>query len=203
MKIQIRTKIDAGQLKKAIDRAVAPTVIRTMENVGKDMVQEANDLMEERFDMHRPNQRRRYPGSRRAITALDYFVEVEGDRRAIGFRVLGGKDVLNRIVFLNWGTDPHEIKPSGAWLGAGGSTLAGGRNFDKLSKGRAAAAKPPRSLSLRGSRSGKLAFPYPDEDSRYHVFDRSVFHPGSHWGDGFLEVAQNEAARKLDGVVIN
>lgn len=203
MKIQIRSKIDPGQLKKSIDRAIGPTVVRVMENVGKDMVQEANDLMEERFDMHRPNQRRRYPGSRRAINALDYFVEVNGDRRTIGFRVLGGKEVFDRIVMLNWGTSPHDIPASGAWLGAGGNTLAGGRNFDKLSKGRAAAPKPPRSLSLRGSRSGKLAFPYPDEDSRYHVFDSPVHHPGSHWGDGFLEVAQNEAARKLDGVVIN
>jgi len=202
VRIHVRTKIDAGQLKKAIDSAIAPTVVRVMEDIGKDMVQHANDLMEERFDMHRPNQRRRYPGSRRAITALDYFVEVNGDRRAIGFRVLGGEEVFNRIVMLNWGTKPHDIPATGAWQGAGGDTLAGGQMFSKLSKGRAAAPKPPRSLSLRGSRSGKLAFPWPDEDSRYHVFDSPVHHPGSHWGDGFLEVAATEAARKLDGVVI-
>lgn len=84
------------------------------------MVNRANKKMSQRFDLNRPADRRRHPGSARTKNALDFQIDGTEFPITIQYRVLGGATVRDRIIMLNWGTSGHQIEPSGA---AGGNGL--------------------------------------------------------------------------------
>jgi hypothetical protein len=107
---------DPGTLQRTVKLRANSIIRNRLEQVGKEMVANANALMAGDFDLNRPYDRRRHPGSRRASTALDYAISGNEDRLVLGFRVLGGDEVFKRILGMNFGTGGgHEIYPSGAW----------------------------------------------------------------------------------------
>ena len=144
------------------------------------MVEDATKLMQGDFNLERPYERRRYPGSRRATTALDFQIQEDGDGAfTLGFRVLGGEEVLKRIIFMNWGTREHEIKPSGAW------ELTGVRGGISVRLGDRSGAT--------GWQGGRLA--WVDENGAV-VIRGSVWHPGQK-STGFLQDARDLAVENL------
>jgi hypothetical protein len=181
--VDFKVRIDAGAVRNSAIRAAGPIVRRELERTGEEMVKDANRSMETRFDLNRPYERRRHPGSRRAKDALDFEITGGGERFVLGFRVLGGDDVFSRILWLNFGTSPHEIRPSGRWQ------LRGARL--------AVRGNPTRRQAAAGGGSGGwLYFPVP-EGGPYKRATR-VQHPGQR-GTGFLEEARDRAARRLGG----
>lgn len=109
------TLADPGALQRAVKLKYNSIVRNRLEQVGKEMVVNANALMAGDFDLARPHDRRRHPGSRRASTALDFAISENSGRLVLGFRVLGGDEVFNRILIMNYGSVEHDIYPSGAW----------------------------------------------------------------------------------------
>jgi hypothetical protein len=87
------------------------------------MVNRANTKMAANFNLDRPSDRRRYPGTRRAKGALDFQIDGTDFPIIIRYRVLGGDAVRDRIIFMNWGTSPHDITPNGN-AGGNGRILA-------------------------------------------------------------------------------
>jgi hypothetical protein len=114
---------DPGSVKRQALKKIDPVVRRKMEDVGYEMTRLANKKMASRFDLGRPARRRRHEGSRRAKGALDYRVTGSELPITVQYRVLGGDDVVARIIFLNWGTSPHFI-PANGNAGGNGTHLA-------------------------------------------------------------------------------
>jgi hypothetical protein len=172
VKMKITGAVSNGNtLQFAAKRAAAPPVRRRMEQVGN-----ANSLMAADFDLARPNERRRHPGSRRAATALDYAVTGNVDRLELGFRVLGGDVVFRRILGMNFGTPAHRIYPSGAW------GLSGVGEWNRMiGSGRVTRTRQPM---LAWTEEGTSVV-VPEAD-----------HPGTS-GSGFLEEARDVAADAL------
>jgi len=81
--------------------------------VGSVMTEEAKREIEQRFEV-RPFERRRYPGSRRATTAISFNrAEIASARDfpiEVDFRILGGEEVVTRINVLNNGATSHVIE---------------------------------------------------------------------------------------------
>jgi hypothetical protein len=109
-----------GSAQRILQRKLSDRVRRDLNDVGRTAVKLANDKMDQRFDMNRPGDRRRHPGSRRAKGALSYQIDGSELPFTVRYRVLGGDEVVRRIAGLNWGTPYHEITPSG---NAGGNGL--------------------------------------------------------------------------------
>jgi hypothetical protein len=174
-----RIFIESGVAGNVVKRKLAAPLRRELGAVGRQMTKDAVGLMEGDYDLERPYERRRYPGSRRAKSALDFQIQEDGDGEfTLGFRVLGGEDVLKRIIFMNWGTRPHQIWPSGNW------ELTGIRGGITVRSG----ARP-----TGGAGSGRLA--WTDENGQV-VIRGHVDHPGQS-GTGFLQDARDLAVENL------
>jgi len=187
--VQFKTYINQGAVKQKFTRAVGPVLRRVLNDAGKEMVDTANKLMASDFDLNRPYERRRYPGSRRAGQALSYEITGNDERLTLGFRILGGDEVFKRVLGMNYGMGgPRRIVPNGNWSLKGASLAV--RDAPTRREGRYGLAR--------------LAFPFPYENSPYKVF-RSV-----HWkptgrasqGTGFLEEARDLAAYNLGGRIV-
>lgn len=171
MSVQVRaTLANPGAAKRAIDRSLGAIVRHRAEDAGREMVRLANAKMANLFDLNRPGSRRRYPGTTRAANALDYRVEGHELPIRVQYRVLGGEQVRLRILGLNYGTPPHDIRPSGTWSLRGQTPT------------------PVRSRQRQGR--PKIAW----LDGEWTVVD-DVSHPGT-GATHFLEEARDEAAAK-------
>jgi hypothetical protein len=181
--VEITGSLSGGDaLERQVRGEMGKIVRARLEQVGKEMVATANALMAADFNLSRPIERRRHPGSRRASEALDYAITGDDDRLTLGFRVLGGEDVFKRILIMNYGSRPHRIYPSGAWA------LTGVRDFTRaVGSGRRVGTQP------------MLA--WTDEDSGEQVVTPEVDHPGTA-GSGFLEEARDLAADSLRARVV-
>lgn len=172
-------RIQTGVAANIAKRRLNPPLRREMGVAGRKMVSDANKLMEKDFDLDRVYERRRFPGSRRAKKALDFQISEDADGSlTLGFRVVGGEEVLKRIIFMNWGTRAHEIRPSGAW------ELTGVRGGIEVRFG----ARP-----RGGAGTGRLAWL---DASGNVVIKGSVNHPGQ-LGKGFLQDARDLAVENL------
>lgn len=186
MTVSVEVKINFGVARGSLSRELARTVGPIADQIGRDMVDEANTLMETKYDLNRPFNRRRSPGTRRAATALDY--QVEGGRELpviVSYRVLGGEEVFLRILGLNYGVGAHTISPSGAWpLGGGARRTAAGPGTIR---------RNPRFLVV-----GRLAWPDALLPGGWRVVNGSVqWTPGANAGGGrFLEEAAQYAANR-------
>lgn len=179
--IRVRVNRISPGLKTAALRAATPAIRRKVEVEGPRLVADANAAMARRFNLNRPFERRRSPGSRRASTALDYFVEGNELPIRLGFRVLGGDDVVRRIIILNFGSQAHEIGPSGQW------PLRGASGITRLSRG----------SNIR-ARTGDVARALAWIDELDDVVVRgSVWHPGQRQPGGFLEEAVAKSKARL------
>jgi len=165
----------------AVDKQLAPIMKAKVEAIGRDMVDAANDQMAASFNMGTPYERRRHPGSRRASTALTHEVTQGKKSYEVNFRVVGGDEVLMRILILNYGSVEHDIFPTGGWS-------LGGLN----PKGISATASAFNRIA-GDSGGGRLA--YPSKHGGYWVGeeDEGVTHPGTD-GAHFLEDGRNAAA---------
>jgi hypothetical protein len=182
--VSFKLQIDPNAVRNSAKRAAGPVMRRMLEQAGEEMVRDANRLMAQRFDLNRPYERRRHPGSLRAKDALDYEITGDPDRFVVAFRVLGGQVVLNRIIALNKGTSGHSITPSGTW------ELKGARL--------AVRSSPTRRQASAGIGSGGwLYFPQPEGGPYRRA--REVWHPGSRKGTGFLEEARDRAVANIGG----
>lgn len=183
--VNVTAKIDMNAARFAVKRAVGPVMRRRVEQAGKEMVDTANTLMAGDFDLARPYERRRDPGSRRAATALDYAITETADGRLeLRFRVLGGEQVFRRIMGMNYGLGGgHMISPNGSWGGLG-----------------SLAVRSRPSKAGRGSGEGKLAWE-PSEEFSGVVTGSVWWYPTSRAseGTGFLEDAAAVAAASLGG----
>lgn len=177
---------NSGAAKNAISAKVGRIVREEAEEFGRRMVERANELMNQKYDMNRPFNRRRSPGTRRAATALDYRVTGNELPITVEYRVLGGEEVKLRIAGLNYGVPAHTISPSGAWeLGGGARRTAAAPS---------SARRNPRFLVL-----GHLAWPEPTAPGGWRVVNGSVYwRPGANAGGGrFLQQAVEEAIAEL------
>ena len=114
MAARISTSItfNREQLEAKFKRASRFYVERSAEAAGPAMVSQANTKMAGLFNLNRDPDRRRYKGSRRAATSLDYeIVEIEPSVFTVAYTVEGGDVALKKIIFMNYGTGAHEIKP--------------------------------------------------------------------------------------------
>ena len=116
--------------------------------------------------------------ARRAATALDYRVTGSSLPLEVSYRVLGGDDVLKRIIFMNFGTSAHEIRPSGTWSLTG---RRGGLNV-RFGGGERVATQPVLAWT----------------DRRGQVVTPEVYHPGQR-GTGFLERGMQAAKDRNRG----
>ena len=114
MKVQAKLVNDVSA-KRFISRRASEIVRRKANRAGDEMVKLANREMKSRFDLNRPGSRRRSPGSTRAAKALQPTVTGIEFPITLGYRVVGGDEVVARIIFMNFGTRAHEIRPSGKW----------------------------------------------------------------------------------------
>jgi len=136
--------LNAGQARQNIQGQMDKIALERAHAIGADMAKEATDLMAADYDLNRPFERRRYPGSRRASTAIDYAVTNQHLPIDVSYRILGGDNVVMRIIILNWGRKGgYPIRPSGNW------PLSG------RAKGGTAKFKRPK----RGTSQGVLAWP--------------------------------------------
>lgn len=166
--------------------AAADSQIREIaQEAGKRMAKRATELMDQDFNLNRPYERRRHPGSRRAATAISSEVERTGTSDyTIRYKILGGEVVEARIAGLNYGIGPgHRILPSGNW------PLKGARLF----------ARTARNSGVESVfAQDKLA--WTDEDTGQQVVTDEVWHPGMVRfpnGSSFLERARDEIAAGL------
>jgi len=97
--------------------AVTPQILERAEEAGQFMARRANEMMAADFDMNRPYERRRWPGSPRAAGVIDYFVEQRGEDVVFGFaNLLSSDETTLKLLGLNYGTGGgHTIEPSGNW----------------------------------------------------------------------------------------
>lgn len=122
--VQLRPDIaNAGALQRVVGERMALATRVRLRSIGRDAVNRANNKMAQRFDLNRPANRRRHPGSPRTANALDFQIDGSEFPVTIKYRVLGGDVVRNRIIMLNWGTSPHEIVANGN-AGGNGRVLA-------------------------------------------------------------------------------
>ena len=108
--------IDSAAIKAKILAASDSQVRDAAVRAGKQMAKRATTLMDQDFNLNRPYERRRHPGSRRAATAISSEVERNGPASYIvRYKILGGPIVEARIAGLNYGTPGHAIYPTGNW----------------------------------------------------------------------------------------
>lgn len=175
---------DPGAARATIARATSAVIKREMNVVGKLMVEDAVALMRGDFNLERPYERRRWPGSRRAASALDFTVTGGPEfPLELGWRVLGGDETFKKIVGLNWGVPGHNIKGgSGTW------PLKGKFNVNRMG-----GAKKRK----RGTNRRPDLLAWVDEDG--DVMTPEVDHPGSEGGH-FLEEALELAIFRLSSM---
>jgi len=189
--VQFKTYINQGAAKEAITRAVGPVMRRVLNDAGKEMVDTANKLMAGDFDLNRPYERRRYPGSRRAGAALSYEVTGNDERLTLGFRILGGEQVFKRVLGMNFGMGGRRrIIPNGNW------PLSGA--------GLAVRSSPPKGGKLGSGGGGWLYFPSPKEGDPYKRRSSVYWRPTGRasQGTGFLEEARDLAVYNLGGRIV-
>ena len=160
-----------GAVKRRAVRAASADIRQRLERTGPEMVRLATEKMEATFNLDRPVNRRRHPGSRRARNALDFQIDGTSLPMTLRYRVLGGEDVLRRILILNFGSRAHRIRPSGTWSGLGANLFGGP----------VGGAGNPRLLAWQ-------------QDGQW-IFAAEVYHPGTQ-GAGFLEDALAEAVQR-------
>uniref|UniRef100_UPI003569B578 hypothetical protein n=1 Tax=Gemmatimonas sp. TaxID=1962908 RepID=UPI003569B578 len=107
--------VNGAEAKRFISRQASEIVRRKAVRASDEMVKLANKEMKSLFDLNRPGSRRRSPGSTRAAKALQPTIKGREFPLTVGYRVVGGDDVVARIIFMNFGTRAHEIRPSGKW----------------------------------------------------------------------------------------
>jgi len=184
-----RVYIQPGVARLQVTRKLNPVLKAGLKQAGESMVNTANSLMTGDFDLERPYERRRYPGSRRAKSALDYTVtETSREQLQVRYRVLGGEVVLKRILGMNFGVGGgHRIVPSGTWelKGAGLSVRSG------PTPGRFG----PDSSNLGIGGGSWLYFPVP-EGGKYRRAKSVQWRPTgtASKGTGFLEESRDLAA---------
>jgi len=178
--IKVNTYIDQAAVRAKMTRAADPVMRVKAEEAGKEMVRIANALMAGQFNLYRPHERRRYPGSRRAATALTHVVSGSNSEYTVGYKVLGGDKVFKRILGMNYGTgDGHWIRPSGNW------ELRGAGIFSRASRTQGVTRRSTQPL---------LA--WVDEDSGEDVITTEVWHPGTA-RTGFLQEARDAVVAQL------
>jgi hypothetical protein len=188
----IRTEVrlaDPGTLRRQINRSVSRVMLEKADALGRRMVENANaGMANQGFNLSRPPERRRYPGSRRAATALDYYVEGKELPITVGFRILGGEEVFKRILGMNYPIPPHEIWPHGGWDLSGAARRTGAS--PKVTK-----------LNARYLIGDKLAWPDPNYKNGWRVFPsgQSVWwYPGRlSGGTYFLQDARDKAIDEI------
>ena len=124
--------LNEGAVRGYVNGQLDQIAVKTANRMGEEMAKEGADLMAADHNLGRPYDRRRYPGSRRAATALDYQVTGSSLPIRVTYRVLGGDNVTMRIVILNWGRTASNIRPSGTWPLTGRS---GQSHFKRSSTG--------------------------------------------------------------------
>jgi hypothetical protein len=114
--IKVSAKIrDPRMVVADVTKATEKQIRRRLEDLGRMMVAEANEEIRRLYRTDTPYDRRRHPGSRRLVNALSYRVVGDEFPLEVEFRTLGGKEVEDRVRFLNDGTKPHVIHASGKW----------------------------------------------------------------------------------------
>jgi len=175
--------IDTASLRQEILAAADSQIREIADDAGKRMAKRATELMDQDFNLNRPYERRRHPGSRRAATAISHEVERNGTADyTIRYKILGGEIVEARIAGLNYGIGSgHDIYPTGNWP-LKNSTLAVRNESRKTGR--------PRTNIL-------AAF---DESTGEDWGAAYLHHPGMTRfpsGAGFLEKARDEIVASL------
>jgi hypothetical protein len=168
------TVASAGSVKRIITRQLDTISRRKMTDMGAEMVKQAKSQIRSEFDNSRAGARRRSPGTTHAVDALDWQLDSSTLPMTLRYRVKGGDAVVARIIFMNYGTSPHQIRPSTNW---GGKGLGG--------------PVPALERAARHSQSSLAWF----EDGYWHVTEE-VDHPGQD-GVHFLEAARDAAVPKI------
>lgn len=163
-----------GAARNTLTRQMAIKTRLKGQEAGRDMAREANALLASRTQS-RPYERRRHPGSRRAVGSIDYQIEGGQDSFPIklSYRILGGQEVFYRVIILNFGRGDSVISPSGAWPLTGVTNVVRTRRYKSRGRG------------------SVLAF----EDGGDTVFSRKVTSPGTD-GLRFLEDARDVAVKR-------
>lgn len=168
-----------AQARNQVHGKMAVEVRRRMEAAGKEMVAAANAGMDANFNLNRPFERRRHPGSQRAASALDYIIEGSANLPLeLGFRVKGGEEVRLRIIGLNWGTPGHRI-----YGGSGTWPLKGQFNITRTSRNLGEGTNRRPDLLAWMDETGDVMTPEAD-------------HPGSR-GAHFLEDALRRSVDRI------
>ena len=111
----IRVNVARNDLAATVRGELFKEARRRAEMIGRDAAKKANDIVRTKYKQ-REYERRRHPGSRRAAGAISYKVSEQRDFPiTVSYRVLGGEDVVRRIIILNFGRGPSDIVPSGTW----------------------------------------------------------------------------------------
>jgi len=116
MTSQIRavTTVNSEGLGAAVIGTVRDQLFDRAGQAAQFMADRANLYMSQDWDLNRPYERRRWPGSPRAAGAIDWFVEQRGDDVVFGYDI-ADEEVTLRILGLNYGIPETFITPSGNW----------------------------------------------------------------------------------------
>jgi hypothetical protein len=186
MRAQTTVSVDRTTINRKLVEASDLKVRVIANEAGRDMARRATELMSRDFDLSRPYERRRHPGSRRSATAISHETKRLGPARyQVTYKILGGAVVEARIAGLNYGIGGgHVIRPSGNWplrgvraQGLGRARMGGGVR-----------------------RSSKPLLAWVDERTGEDVVTGWVQHPGMvrfPKGSGFLERARDEVVASL------
>jgi hypothetical protein len=175
--------VNAASAKQSIGKQLDVITRQKSEMTGKAMVLYAEALMAGQFNLSRDYERRRHPGSRRAANALDHVITTDGNGDpTVEFRVLGGDDVLMRILIMNYGSVSHDIHPNGNWE-------LGGLNPKKVSR---TASK----FNTSQTAGNRLAYPSKEGGYWKGKPGQYVTHPGTN-ATNFLEEARNQAVAEM------
>ena len=175
--------IDSAAIKAKLTAAADREIRDAAVDAGKRMAKRATALMDQDFNLNRPYERRRHPGSRRAATAIESEVERNGPADyTVRYKILGGPVVEARIAGLNYGIGSgHNIYPTGNW---------------PLKNTTLAVRNKPRKTGQRRTNILAVLDPNTGEDwgAAY------LHHPGMTRfpsGAGFLEKARDEIVASL------
>ena len=114
----ISVQVDRATIEKEVRDAADLTIAVRASEVGAEMARRATQLMADAgFNLNRPYERRRHPGSRRAANAISYERVRNGPGNyTVSYKILGGAVVEARIAGLNYGIGSgHTITPTGNW----------------------------------------------------------------------------------------
>lgn len=116
-RVNFSVDFNGDQLKAKLKRASRYYVERSAEAGGREMVRAAKSKIAREFNVNSLEEERRHPGSPEASEALGYeVIEVAPAEFKIQFTIEQSDDVVARIIFMNYGTRPHDIYPNGQFL---------------------------------------------------------------------------------------